>query len=138
MAVGHKTMDLLALGLKAVDFAIKRGVEEAEAFLSMYSSTSINIERGQIVRSIKNSDQGLGVRAVYRKAVGFSYTNTLTVNNVEDAAARAFKAAKASKPDKNWVNLPSPNSFGETKGTYDKKIVELSSDELVQIATDMS
>ena len=135
--MGHKTMDLLALGLKAVDFAIKMGVEEAEAFLSMYSSTSINIERGQIVRSIKNSDQGLGVRAVYRKAVGFSYTNTLTVNNVEDAAARAFKAAKASKPDKNWVNLPSPNSFGETKGTYDKKIVELSSDELVQIATDM-
>ena len=69
----------------------------------MSSGTSIEIERGQIVRSAKSVDQGLGVRAVYRKAVGFSYTNTLTLKNLEEAADRAFRAARASRPDKNWI-----------------------------------
>jgi len=132
-----KLAEMIDFGKRAVNFAIKRGVEEAEAFLSMSSDTSIDIERGQIVRSTKRMDQGLGVRAVYRKAVGFSYTNTLTIKNIEEAAAKAFKAARASRPDKNWVNLPSSKRYGETGGTYDKKIVAVSSDELVETAAVM-
>ena len=130
-------IELVDFGKRAVDVAIGRGADEAEAFLSMSSGTSIDIERGQIVRSIKRMDQGLGVRAVYRKAVGFSYVNTLTDKNVEEAAARAFRAARASRSDKNWRNLPSPKRFGETRGTYDKRIVGVSSDELVETAAVM-
>lgn len=133
----HSTSDLIEIGKKAVETAIKNGAEEAEAFLGIGNGTSINIERGQIVRSIKSSDQGLGIRAIYRKAVGFSYTNMLTINSVEEAATRAFRAAKSSQPDKNWVELPSPKSFDVTKGTYDKKITELASDDLVQVTSDM-
>jgi PmbA protein len=133
----HKTTELIEFGKRAIDFAIKRGAQEAEAYLNVNSDTSIDVERGQIVRSIKRSDQGLGVRAVYGKAVGFSYTNMLTVKSVEEAAERAFKAAKASKPDKNWLKLPSPKNFGETNGTYDKRIANLSSDTLVEMAADM-
>jgi PmbA protein len=129
--------ELFALGKKAVDFAIRNGAEEAEAFLSTLSNTSINIERGQIVRSTKRVDQGLGVRAIYKKAMGFSYTNTLTFKNIENAATEAFKSARASRPDSNWQNLPSPKSFGETKGTYDKSLETISSDELVEMAVVM-
>jgi len=129
--------ELIDFGKRAVKVAVGRGAEEAEAFLSMNSGTSIDIERGQIVRSIKRMDQGLGVRAVYRKAVGFSYTNTLTDKNIEEAAARAFRAARASRPNKNWLKFPSPKSFGETKDTYDKRIVAVSSDELVETAAVM-
>jgi len=130
-------IELVDFGKRAVDFAIGRGAEEAEAFLSINSGASIDIERGQIVRSIKRMDQGLGVRAVYRKAVGFSYVNTLTDKNVEEAATRAFRAARASRSDKNWRNLPNPKRFGETRGTYDKRIVSVSSDELVETAAVM-
>jgi len=132
-----KLSELIGFGKKAVDFAVERGAEEAEAFLSMSSGTSIDIERGQIIRSIKRMDQGLGVRAVYRKAVGFSYTNTLTIKNIEEAAARAFRAARASRPDKNWLKFPSPKRCGETKDTYDKKIVAVSSAELMETAAVM-
>ena len=132
-----KLAELIGLGERAVKIALGRGADEAETFLSVSSGTSIDIERGQIVRSIKRMDQGLGVRAVYRKAVGFSYTNTLTDKKIEEAAARAFRAAKASKPDKNWVKFPSAGKFGETRGTYDKRIVDLSSDELVDAAAVM-
>jgi len=130
-----KLEDLISFGQRAVNVAIKKGAEEAEAFLSRISSTSVNIERGQIVRSIKRTDQGLGVRAIYRKAVGFSYTNMLTNKTVEDAAVKAFKSAKASKPDKNWLGLPSPRKLSETKNTYDKKLTTISPDELVETAS---
>lgn len=132
-----KLAELVDLGKRAVKVALGRGAEEAEAFLSVSSGASIDIERGQIVRSVKRMDQGLGVRAVYRKAVGFSYTNTLTDKNIEETAARAFRAARASRSDRNWVKFPSPGKFGAPNGTYDKKIVGLSSDELVETAAVM-
>ncbi len=133
----HKLAELIDFGKRAVDFALRSGAQEAEAYLSMSSGTSIEIERGQIVRSAKSVDQGLGVRAVYRKAVGFSYVNMLTDKSVEDAASRAFRAARASRPDKNWLKFPSQGSFGAPNGTYDKRIVDLSSDELVEMAADL-
>ncbi len=135
--VEPKLAELGDFGKKAVKIAVGRGADEAEAYLSLNSGASLDIERGQIVRSIKRMDQGLGVRVAYRKAVGFSYTNTLTDKSIKGVAERAFKAAKASKADNDWVNLPVPRSFGETKDTYDKKIAGLSSNELVETAAVM-
>jgi PmbA protein len=132
-----KLTELTSFGNKAVKAALKMGADEAEAFLSVSSGTSIDIERGQIVRSAKRMDEGLGVRAVYRKAVGFSYTNTLTDKNIEEAAERAFRAARASKPDKSWVHFPSLGKFGEARGTYDRRVADLSSDEMVDVAAVM-
>jgi PmbA protein len=132
-----KDSELIDFGKKAVKVAIKRGADEAEAFLSMASSISIDIERGQIVRSTKSADQGLGVRAVYGKAVGFSYVNTLTDKDIEEAASRALRAAKASRADKDWASFAGSKKFGETKGTYDKKVVDASSDELVEMTADL-
>jgi PmbA protein len=129
--------ELIEFGKRAVGFAIKRGAGEAEAFLSTLFSTSMNIERGQIVRSTKRINQGLGVRAISKKAMGFSYANTLTLKNIEDVATKAFKSAKASRPDKNWKELPAPKQLGETKGIYDKRLVEISSDELMEMAAVM-
>jgi len=133
----HKLAELIDFGKRAVDFALRSGSQEAEAYLSMSSGTSIEIERGQIVRSAKIVDQGIGVRVVCRKAVGFSYSNMLTDKSVQDAASRAFRAAKASRPDNNWLKFPSQGSFGAPNGTYDKRIVDLSSNELVEMAADM-
>jgi len=132
-----KLGELLDFGKKAIAAAIKRGANEAEAYLSIGTGISIDIERGQIVRSIKSMDQGLGIRVIFNKAVGFSYTNILSDKNVNETAIRAFGAAKASKPDKSWVKLPNPRSYSDTNKTYDKRITELSSDALVDIAAEM-
>jgi PmbA protein len=137
LAAEHKPSELIESAKRAVNFAIKSGAQEAEAYLGFGSGISVELERGQIMKSVKRDDQGLGVRAVYQKAIGFSYTNTLTVKNIEDVATRAYRAAKASKPDKEWLNFPDPGNYVEPKGVYDKKIVELSSAELVDIAQNM-
>lgn len=132
-----KLGELLDFGKKSVDAAIKRGANEAEAYLSIGIGISIDIERGQIVRSIKSIDQGLGIRVIFNKAVGFSYTNVLSDKNVNETTTRAFRAAKASKPDNSWVKLPNPRIYSNTNETYDKRIAELSSDTLVDISAEM-
>jgi PmbA protein len=137
LAAKHKLTDLISFGKKAVDFALRCGAQEAEAFLNISSGTSIDIERGQIIRSTKSTDQGLGVRTIHKKAMGFSYTNTLTINNIKETATRAFKAAKASRPDKNWGKFPSQEDFSTPKKTFDKRIVDVSFDDLVKMSLDM-
>ncbi|MCW4001999.1 MAG: TldD/PmbA family protein [Candidatus Bathyarchaeota archaeon] len=129
--------ELLNFGERAIDISMKKGAQEAEAFLSRIFTTAVNIERGQIVGGIKRVDQGLGVRAIHKKAVGFSYTNILTDKTVKEAATNAFKSAKASKPDKNWKGLPNARKFSETKNTYDRRLVSVSHDELVETASTM-
>lgn len=130
-----KPEELINFGGKAISIATRKGADEAEAFLSTSSSMSVEIERGQIVRSAKRMDRGLGVRVVYKKAVGFSYTNILTDKTIQDAAVKAFHSAKASKPDENWVSLPSPRKPSATKNTYDKRLTAIPPDELVKTAS---
>jgi PmbA protein len=133
----HETVELIEFAKRAVDSALKYGADEAEAYVSTINNTSIDIERGQIVRSAKNFDQGIGIRGIYKKAVGFSYTNTLSFKNIEEASLRAIKAAKASRPDKNWLNLPNKEIFNVPNNTYDKSILSLTSDMLVKSTEEM-
>jgi len=132
-----KPEELIDLGKRAVNVAMKRGADEAEAFLSNTSNTSVSIERGQIVRRAKMIDQGLGIRVAYKKAIGFSYTNILTEEKVKETATKAFRAARASQPDENWVSLPGPERFSVTKNVYDKRLIDLPADELVNTASVM-
>jgi PmbA protein len=130
-----RSEEMVNYGEKAVKTAIRKGADEAEAFLSGSSSTVVGIERGQIVRNVKGLDQGLGVRVIYKKAVGFSYTNILTDKTITDVAVRACNSAKASKPDENWVGLVIPRKFNAAKGTYDKRLTAIASHELVEMAS---
>jgi PmbA protein len=80
----------------------------------------------------------LGIRTVFKKAVGFSYTNILTNKaSVEEAVLKSLKSAKASKPDKDWQGFPSKKPFAEVKNVFDKMICELSPEELVKNASVM-
>jgi len=130
-----KPEELVNLGEKAIQIAMRRGAEEAEAFLNRTSRISVGIERGQIIRNVKMVDHGLGVRVVYKKAVGFSYTNMLTDNTLNETAVRALRSAKISKPDENWKGFPSPKKLSIIKNTYDPRIVDLSSSDLVEMAS---
>ncbi|HLN89948.1 MAG TPA: TldD/PmbA family protein, partial [Candidatus Binatia bacterium] len=55
----------------------------------------------------------------------------------ESAVTSALSAARASKPDSEWNGLPQKKRYGITEKTFDKKIVSLSSEDLVNIASTM-
>jgi PmbA protein len=129
--------ETLSLCERAVKAAEKNGADEAEAYICQIYKTAIDIERGQIVKTVTYTDKGLGVRAVYNKAVGFAYTNLLTKEKIEEAASKAFSSAKASKPDPNWKSFTMRKCLINVYKTFDGRILELSSEELVDIASRM-
>ncbi len=136
--VALKQEEMQRLAEKAVSLAQRKGVDEAEAFVYQGLTTSVNIERGQINKSSRIVDRGLGVRAIVNKATGFSYTNVLESEAViEETVLKALNSAKASRPDEEWQGLPAKKAFSSVEGTYDNEIVELDSEDLVNIASTM-
>ena len=133
-----KQEDILRLAERVVNVALKRGADEAEAFVYQGLTTNVGIERGQIARTSRTVDRGMGTRTVINKAVGFSYTNVLESETaIEETVLRALNAAKASKPDKDWNGLPAKRPFAPVKDTYDARIAELHSEDLVKLASTM-
>lgn len=133
-----KQEEQLGLAEGAVAVALRKGADEAEAFVYQGLTTSVSIERGQIARSSRIVDRGLGVRAVKGKAVGFSYTNVLEDKTaVDETILKALNLAKTGKPDPDWIGLPSGRSPGFVEDTYDARIVRISPEDLVEAAAIM-
>jgi len=129
---------MLNLADYAVSSALQKGASEVEAYLYEGHSTNIGIERGQVTKSNKIVDQGLGIRVVVQKALGFAYTNAIENKTIiDDVIVSALNAAKASKPDKNWSGFPEKKPYGLVEKTYDRKIVKLSSKDLIPLAYEM-
>ncbi len=136
--VALKREEMLSLAEGAVSFALRKGADEVEAFMYQGLTTNVVIERGQIARSSRIIDRGLGVRAIINKAVGFCYTNILENKAaIEETVLKALSSAKASKPDEDWHNLPAKKTFASVENTYDSNIVELRSEDLVKVASAM-
>jgi PmbA protein len=129
---------MISLAENAVNAALKKGAQEAEAYVYEGQASNIGIELGQISKTNRIIDRGLGVRVAANKAIGFAYTNIVDdAKAVESAVNSALSAARASKPDPDWNGLPQKKPYTVTAKTFDKKIVALSSEELVSIAATM-
>ncbi len=137
MAVLEKNI-MISLAENAVKAALNKGAAEAEAYVYEGQASNIGIELGQISKTNRIIDRGLGIRVAANKAVGFAYTNMVEDKNaVEKTVDSALSAARASKPDPDWNGLPQKKPYATTAKTFDKKIVALSSEDLVQIAATM-
>ncbi len=137
MAVLEKNQ-LISAAEDAVKAALKQGADEAEAYTYEGQATNIGIELGQISKTNRIIDRGLGIRIIINKATGFAYTNIIGDKAaIQETVARALSAAKASKPDPDWNKLPEKKPYITTRGTVDQKIVDLSPEDLVKITQTM-
>jgi len=129
--------DILEIVKLAVEEAEKAGATEAEAYAVWRREVNAEISQAQISKSSITFDQGIGVRVIVDKRLGFAYTNTFDEKIVREIALKAVKSAKANKPDENWKELPSPKPTPAVEEVLDKKIVELDVSEVVGIALRM-
>jgi PmbA protein len=121
-----------------VQKAMTKGAKEAEAFVYEGKSLNVGIERGQITKTNRTNDHGIGIRVQVGKAIGFAYTNIIDdESTVETTISKAIAAAHASKPDKDWKQLPKRKPYSSTQGIFDKRILDLQSEDLVIIASRM-
>ncbi len=137
MAVLRKDI-MINLAENATKIAMQKGASQAEAYVYEGQATNIGIEFGQISKTNRIIDRGLGIRVAANKAVGFAYTNLIDDQNaVENIIVRALSAARASKPDPDWKGLPQPKPYPALEQTFDNKVVELGSEERVNVASIM-
>ena len=137
MAVLEKNT-MISLAENAMKAALNRGAQDAEVYVYEGQASNIGIELGQISKTNRIIDRGLGIRVAANKAIGFAYTNIVEdTKAVEKAVTSALSAARASKPDPDWNGLPQKKPYAVTENTFDKKILALSSEDLVNIAAIM-
>jgi PmbA protein len=153
--------ELLEIGNKAVDHAQKLGADEAEIFLYMENQASVKYaggifaSRGGAVKGIMgifariaepwikkkglpivNSGikAGIGVRAVVKKAIGFSSVSSIEERRVLEAIEEATKIAKIRPPDPNWVSLPEAKKSTGESGIFDKRVSDLDVSEMLDLS----
>lgn len=129
--------NLLEIVKLAVKEAEKAGAKEAEAYASWNKSVNVEISQGQIAKSSIMVDQGVGIRVVIDKRIGFAYTNSSDEKTVKETALKAVKSARANKPDEDWKELPLPKPVPTAKEVFDSKIVEMNVEDVVKIALRM-
>jgi len=129
---------MLDLAERATTNALKKGADDAETLAYEGRGTSVGIERGQITKNSRIMDRGLGIRATVKKAMGFAYTNMIDAEEaLEETVTRAIRAAKASKTDPDWKGFASKKQYKSPEKTFDARILELRSEDLVDFASRM-
>ncbi|OYT48087.1 hypothetical protein B6U79_03375, partial [Candidatus Bathyarchaeota archaeon ex4484_231] len=93
-----------------VEYAVRKceklGASEAEAYAQKQRVVEIVLERGEIQSERTKIHEGISVRLVKDKKLGFAYTSTLSEKEIEKACEAAFALARASAPNPDWISLP--------------------------------
>lgn len=126
--------ELLEIGDRAVKEGLKLGVDQVEVYLSSSRSFSIEVENSAIKSADERRDEGIGVRSVIGKKIGFAYVTTIEKDDVSDCVSRSFEIAKAAIEDPEFARLPSISSkYPSVTGLYDKEITALTSEEAADL-----
>jgi len=152
--------ELLEIGNKAMNHAQKLGIGEADIFLYMENHASVKFvggifaSRGGAIKGLKGTlariaepwikkkglptiksgiKAGVGIRAVIKKAVGFSSVSSIEGEKVVEAVEEAVKIAKIRPPDPNWVSLPEAKTPSGEGGIFDKKLADLDVEKMLDL-----
>ena len=122
-----------------VEYAVRKceklGASEAEAYAQKQRVVEIVLERGEIQSERTKIHEGISVRLVKDKKLGFAYTSTLSEKEIEKACEAAFALARASAPNPDWISLPkTAETPTSPEGIFDPKIAELQGTDVLNLA----
>ncbi|MBU7030368.1 MAG: TldD/PmbA family protein [Theionarchaea archaeon] len=109
----------------------KLGATECETCIEDTTETIITIERGSIHGKRKKRNITFGLRTLLDKKKGF-VAGTLPVQSLKDIEKTSLVIARNAAPDSNWKHLPYPKGVTPVKGIYDKKLAEITVEELIE------
>lgn len=129
-------MSLEAAAERAVRSCEKLRASEAEAYLQRTLTIEVVVEHGGIKSERVKSNQGMGIRFIKDKRLGFAFTSDLSKKNIDLTCKTAMKLSKTTVPDPNWVSLPTIAKHPKTpSGIFDPKVAALSGTEVLSLYT---
>lgn len=122
------------LSARALKQCLKLGASEADIFAEASQLIEVYIERNEVLSERKKVNEGIGIRCLVGKQLGFAYTTLLTKREIEATASLAYEIAKSATQNPDWVRLPEPAQSNKAEGIYDERINSLSVSDAVGIA----
>ena len=124
--------------IEAAECAVKEcerlGADEAEGFTQKQRTVEIVLERGEIQNERTKTQQGIGIRVIKDKKLGFAFASTLNQQVVQETCRDAFKLAGVSPENPDWVSLPPPRKIPPVpEGLYDDELASLTPDEVLDM-----
>lgn len=94
--VGPSRIDGSTAG-RLLDLALSRGGDFADLYFEYRRSASISMEDGRVRTAGGGVDMGVGVRVVVGEAVGYAYSESLELEEMERAAETASQVARSGQ-----------------------------------------
>lgn len=113
---------------RALKLAV-RECDQAEVFGERRRSIVVKEEEGRIRARISRA-QGIGLRVVIDKRIGFSFTSDLL--KIDECVRLAIKQARISERDESFRTLPSEERYPTVEGCYDPKSEGISVKEILE------
>lgn len=110
----------------------KYNVDQSEAYYSKNKLITIRMAVNEIAEAKSLATEGISVRLIVNKSVGFASTTQLTGVNLKKIVEIAYHIAKSKKPDPDFKSLPTPKKAQELKGGFDKELNDLELEEAVK------
>lgn len=123
--------DLLSFADTIVKKAVARGADEAEAFVLSGTTVECQIQGG-ILTTREGVDEGLGVRLVIGKSVGFASVSSLDEKQTDEVISKALSLAKITPENPKFHQLPDPVKRGTRSGVFDETIMTVDSASLME------
>ncbi len=127
-------MELLGVAEKTVKRCEEVGFDEAEAYVQRRKNVEIVLERGEIQSERIKTRQGLGIRLIKDKKVGFAHTSVLKEETVDKLCKEALGLVNASISNPEWISLPTKKCcYRKPSGIYDEDIEVLGSGDFLSL-----
>jgi len=127
---------LLSATSSAVKFGEGLGASEVEAYVTSIDSRRV-VLRSRVETLYTSRTDGLGVRVIIGKRIGFFATSSLAVRDVKRSVETAYSIAKVSEPDMEWFSLPVESGKASVEETFDRETAEMEPSTLVDGAAQM-
>ncbi|MGB2694618.1 MAG: TldD/PmbA family protein [Dehalococcoidia bacterium] len=129
--------DLLSIASDIVDRARKHGADEADAFVSASTESSVRVRLGKIERIIDAGSHAASVRVIKDKCTAICSTAEITPEALDELVRDAVELARISEPDEH-AGLPDRDDLAlgaqPNLQLYDERIESVSPDEMKDLA----
>ena len=128
--------DLPEIAERAVKQALAAGASDAECTIGEGSEFSANVRLGQLETLKESGSRGAGLRVLFDKRMGASYTSDLTPEGIRRMVQSAIDLAAVTTEDPD-AGLPDPSELGSIDGDlklYSPEIESLAGDTKIDYA----
>ncbi|HUT80887.1 MAG TPA: TldD/PmbA family protein [Candidatus Bathyarchaeia archaeon] len=127
--------ELLPIIEPLVEKARRLGADEVEFYAQKEKTNTAYVESSKIKSAISNIDQGIGIRVLKNKSLGYSCTNSFEKRKIDLCLDKALSFAKITPPENNYF-LGKKQKVPKVGGLYDANIEVISINDCINYASE--